>query len=136
MKAWETQVETSKEPEKKFQGIYVIKDGVVGEGANRESVLWKPHLYTINFKYSFICNSCSKVKTHFVEMIYEFLRKGFEQPVYAQYGYSIIKTKKSIQKHFFEVHDWEFYYEDGNVARKKSILNQIEEFNCYIHSDE
>lgn len=39
MKAWETQVETSKEPEKKFQEIYVTKDGVVGEGANRESVL-------------------------------------------------------------------------------------------------
>lgn len=135
MKAWETQVETSKEPEKKFQGIYVIKDGVVGEGANRESILWKPHLYTINFKYSFICNSCSRVKTHFVEMIYEFLRKGFEQPVYAKYGYSIIKTKKSIQKHFFEIHDWEFYYEDGNIARKKSILNQIEEFNCYILED-
>ena len=55
MKAWETQVETHKEPDKKFNGIYVIKDGSTGDGANRNSVLWKPHLYTINFKYSFIC---------------------------------------------------------------------------------
>ena len=27
LKAWETQVETLKEPDKKFKGIYVIKDG-------------------------------------------------------------------------------------------------------------
>ena len=54
MKAWETQVETHKEPDKKFNGIYVIKDGSTGDGANRNSVLWKPYLYTINFKYSFI----------------------------------------------------------------------------------
>ena len=54
MKAWETQVETLKEPDKKFNGIYVIKDGSTGDGANRNSVLWKPHLYTINFKYSFM----------------------------------------------------------------------------------
>lgn len=54
MKAWETQVETNKEPEKKFNGIYVIKDGNKGDGANRKSVLWKPHLYTIKFKYLFV----------------------------------------------------------------------------------
>ena len=30
MKAWETQVETLKEPDKKFNGIYVIKDGSIG----------------------------------------------------------------------------------------------------------
>lgn len=132
MKAWETQVETLKEPNKKFKGIYVIKDDNLGDGANRNSVLWKPHLYTINFKYSFICNSCSKVKTQFVDMIYELLRNGFKQPVYGKLGYSIIKTKKSIQKHFYEIHDWEFYYDDGNVAKKTTILNQIDALNCYI----
>lgn len=45
MKAWETQVETLKEPNKKFKGIYVIKDDSLGDGANRNSVLWKPHLW-------------------------------------------------------------------------------------------
>ena len=33
LKAWEIQVETLKEPDKKFKGIYVIKDGKKGEGA-------------------------------------------------------------------------------------------------------
>ena len=132
MKAWETQVETHKEPDKKFNGIYVIKDGSTGDGANRNSVLWKPHLYTINFKYSFICNSCAKVKSQFVDMIYELLRNGFKQPVYGKLGYSIIKTKKSIKKHFFEIHDWDFYYDDGNVAKKAAILSQIDALNCYI----
>lgn len=132
MKAWETQVETLKEPDKKFNGIYVIKDGSTGDGANRNSVLWKPHLYTINFKYSFICNSCAKVKSQFVDMIYELLRNEFKQPVYGKLGYSIIKTKKSIKKHFFEIHDWNFYYDDGNVAKKAAILSQIDALNCYI----
>lgn len=135
MKAWETQVETLKEPEKKFNGIYVFEGGKIGEGANRNSVLWKPHLYTINFQYSFICNSCSKVKSQFVDMIYDLLRTGFKQPVYGKYGYSIIRTKKSIQKHFYEIHDWDFYYEDGNVARKAAILNQINALNSYILED-
>jgi hypothetical protein len=135
MKAWETQVETSKEPDKKFNGIYVIEDGNIGEGANRNTVLWKPHLYTINYKYSFIFNSCSKVKSQFVDMIYDLLRNCYKQPVYGKLGYSIIKTKKSINKHFFEIQDWEFYYEDGNVAKKAVILNQIDALNCYILED-
>lgn len=135
MKAWETQVETRKEPEKKFDGIYVIKEGSMGDGANRNSVLWKPHLYTINFKYSFICNSCAMVKSQFVDKIYGLLRDKFKQPVYGKLGYSIIKTKKSIKKHFFEIHDWDFYYYDGNVAKKAAILNQIDALNCYILED-
>lgn len=135
MKAWETQVETTKEPDKKFSGIYTFKDGVIGEGANRNSVLWKPHLYTINYKYSFIFNSCSKVKSQFVDMIYDLLRNGYKQPIYGKHGYSIIQTKKSISKHFFEIQNWDFYYDDGNVAKKAAILNQIDALNCYILED-
>lgn len=135
MKAWETKVETSKEPDKKFDGVYVFNGSDIGEGANRNSVLWKPHLYTINFSYSYICKSCSKVKNKFVSMIYDLLRTGFAKPVYGKIGYSIIKTKKSIDKHFFEIDDWEFYYDDGNVAKKTAIKNQIVALNCYIIED-
>ncbi len=135
MKAWETTVETIKEPAKKFQGVYVFNNSEIGDGANRNSVLWKPHLYTINFRYSFICQSCSKVKTQFVNMIYELLRNGFKQPIYGKYGYSIIKTKKSINKHFYEIPSWEFYYYDGNPARKTAIINQINALNCFILED-
>lgn len=135
MKAWETEVETSKEPDKKFAGVYVFSGSDIGEGANRNSVLWKPHLYTINFSYSYLCKSCPKVKNEFVSMIHDLLRTGFAKPVYGKIGYSIIKTKKGIDKHFFEINDWEFYYDDGNVARKASINNQIESLNCYILED-
>lgn len=135
MKAWETEVETSREPNKKFNGVYVFNGSDIGEGANRNSVLWKPHLYTINFSYSYICKSCPKVKKAFVSMIYDLLRTGFAKPVYGKIGYSIIKTKKSIDKHFFEINDWEFYYDDGNVARQVAIKNQIDSLNCYILED-
>lgn len=48
MKAWETKVETIKEPNKKFDGVYVFYGSNIGEGANRNSVLGKPHLYTVS----------------------------------------------------------------------------------------
>lgn len=135
MKAWETLVETSKEPDKKFNGVYVFNNSDVGEGANRNSVLWKPHLYTINFQYSYIGKSCAKVRSAFVNMIYELLRTGFKQPVYGKLGHSIIKLKKSIEKHFLEIDDWDFYYYDGNLAKKSAIKSQIEALNCYILED-
>lgn len=83
----------------------------------------------------FICNSCAKVKSQYVDLIYDLLKTGFKQPVYGKLGYSIIKTKKSINKHFFEIHDWDFYYYDGNVAKKAAILSQIDALNCYILED-
>lgn len=132
MKAWETTVETSKEPTKKFQGVYIFENSEIGEGANRKTVLWKPHLYTINFRYYFICKSCPRVKSEFVNMIYKLLRTEFKQPVYGKLAHSVIKTKKSINKHFFEVTDWDFFYDDGNIARKKAIKSQIDALNCYI----
>ncbi len=135
MKAWETVVETSKEPDKKFNGVYVFNNSEFGEGANRNSVLWKPHLYTINFQYSYICKSCPKIKQQFINIIYDLLKTGFKQPVCGKLGYSIIKTKKSIEKHFFEINDWDFYYDDGNIARKTSIQKRIDALNCYILED-
>lgn len=135
MKAWETKVETSKEPSKKFNGVYVFNGSDIGEGANRNSIFWRPRLYTINFLYSYICNSCPKVKKEFVSRIYDLLRTGFSKPIYGKIGYSIIKTKKSIDKHFYEINEWKFYYDDGNVARQEAIKNKIETLNCYILED-
>lgn len=132
MKAWETQVEKNQEPHKKFNGVYICDNTNIVDGANRNSVLWKPHLYTIGFKYSYICKSCPKVKQDFVNMIYEYLRNTGKQPIYGKYGYSIIKTKKSIDKHFYNVMEWEFFYDNGDMAKKASIQNQIEALNSYL----
>ena len=50
LKAWETQVENHQEPNKQFQGVYIFKNGIsIGEGRTVETILWKPHLYTIKF---------------------------------------------------------------------------------------
>jgi hypothetical protein len=132
MKAWEISVETLKEPDKKFDGVYVFQDSSIGDGANRNSVLWKPHLYTINFKHSYICKYCPKVKRQFVDMIYDLLRVKYKKPIYGKIGHSIIKTKKSIEKHFFEISNWDFYYEDGTLAKNDTIMGQIEALNCYL----
>lgn len=133
MKAWETEVEKISEPNKKFQGVYVFENGVsIGNGSNRDSILWEPHLYTIGFDYLFIRRSCPKVYSYFTNRIYELMKNNKPTPIQGQLNYSIIKTKESIRKHLFEIEKWQFYYENGNLARTKSIMNQINALNCYI----
>lgn len=132
MKAWETKVETKEEPNKKFDGIYAFENSNIGQGKNRSSVLWKPHLYTIGFNYSFIGKSCPKIKKEFVDMVYTYLRQQSAPHIYGKYGYSVIKTRRSIDKHFFDIDSWDFYYDDGNIARKASILNNIHAMNSYL----
>ena len=130
IKAWETEVTNRNEPDKIFQGVYYHGTNE-SDGKTKESILWKPHLYTIGFRHSFVCKSCPKVKSEFVDMIYNYLRES-ENPVYGKYGYSIIKTKRSIEKHLLQIQDWQFFYDDGNVARKNSILNYIDSLNSYV----
>ena len=133
MKAWETKVETLQEPTKKFDGVYSFETvSDYGNGVNRDSIMWEPHLYTVNFKYNFIFKSCPKIYTDFVDQIYDLMINNEPNPVYAKYGYSNIQTKQSVRKHIFDVLDWEFFYRDGNVARQNAILNKIQSLNCYI----
>ena len=62
LKAWETKVETKKEPQKQFDGVYYFEKGdTVGEGATRETILWEPHLYTISFRQLYLAKKCPKV---------------------------------------------------------------------------
>ncbi len=39
------------------------------------------------------------------------MRSNSPKPVYGKLGYSIIKTKKSIYKHLFDIDKWDFYYD-------------------------
>lgn len=133
MKAWETEVETIKEPTKKFEGVYTFNgDNKIANGANRDSVLWKPHLYTIGFKNMVIMSGCPEIHKDFVNMIYKMMKNNSPHPFYGKLGHSIIKTKRSIRKHFDKISDWQFYYEDGNLARQNSIVNQINSLNSYV----
>lgn len=133
MKAWETTVETIAEPSKKFTGVYTFVDGQsIGNGANRDSILWEPRLYTIRFNYSYISKSCPLVQKYFVDQIFDLMQNCEPAPVYAKLNYVIIKTKNSIRDHLYDIDNWDFYYLDGRLARKKGILNRIYELNCYI----
>ena len=109
MKAWETTVETLKDPHIKFSGVYTFEDHtVLGNGANRNSVLWMPHLYTVRFQHNFVCRSCPRIMEDFVNQIYTIMRENGSKPIYAKIGYSVIRTKKSIRKHLHEIDDWTF----------------------------
>lgn len=136
IKSWETQVETSKEPQKKFVGVYRFDDGaMIGEGCTRDVILWKPHLYTIKFTQLYLAQKCPGVYKYFAEMIYESMVNNSPKPVYGKLGYSIIKTKKSVYKHLYDINDWDFFYYDGTVARKQSLINRFNDFRCYLIED-
>ena len=136
IKSWETQVETKKEPQKQFVGVYRFNDGdTVGDGCTREVILWKPHLYTISFRQLYLAQKCPRVYSYFTEMVYDSMVHNSPKPVYGKLGYSIIKTKKSIRKHLHEIDDWDFYYEDGTTARKQSLINRFNDMRCYLIED-
>lgn len=136
LKAWETQVETQKEPHKKFQGVYeFLNDTHIGKGRNKERILWKPHLYTIKFNQLYMARKCSKVYSFYVDAVYDAMINNEPAPVYGKLGYSLIKTKESVRKHLMDIEHWDFYYENGGNARKKAILNKINDIRCYILED-
>ena len=69
MKAWETKVETSKEPNKKINGVYVFNDSDIGEGVDRmyreveEAGLPEPEYKTV----AFMVHATIKNKKYLVE---------------------------------------------------------------------
>lgn len=136
LKAWETRVETRKEPQKQFDGVYYFeKADTVGEGATRETILWKPHLYTIGFDKLYLAKNCPKVRSFFVDEIFKIMNENEPKPVYGKYGHSIIKTKKSVYKHLYDISSWDYYYYDGKTARKNALLNRFYDIRCYLLED-
>ena len=133
LKAWETKVETKKEPHRQFDGVYYFNKGdTTGEGATRDSILWKPHLYTISFRQLYLAKKCPRVYSFFVDEVFNSMRTNSPQPVYGKLGYSLIKAKKSVYKHLYDIDSWDFYYDDGTTARKKALLNRFNDIRCYL----
>lgn len=136
MKAWETEVSSKDEPEKVFKGVYVYEGNCVnGNGRNKDSVMWEPHIYTVSFEQSFIDRKCPLIREDFTKQVFQLMKDRKPQPVYGKLGYSIIKTQRSVSKHFDDIYKWKFYYSDGNKARDQAILNDIEALNSYVIED-
>ena len=59
-----------------------------------------------------------------------------EEPIAQEYPeYSVIKTKRSVHRHLYDIESWDFYYDDGTVARKKAFLNGLNNLRCYLLED-
>ena len=133
LKAWKTRI-INKNGD--FNGIYSFTDNsCIGKGYSTKAVLWNSHLYTINFEYSFIGNSCPKILNDFSEMIHDYLQNGMEKPVYGKLGHTVIRAKHSIAKNIHKISDWDFFYSDGKKARKKSLISKINDLKSYILED-
>lgn len=133
---WQTMVESEKEPDKQFIGVYLFEDNnSVGLARSIDTILWKPRLYTINFDQLYLSDYCPLVYSDFVSQVYRLMRDRSPHPVYGKLGYSVIRTRESIRKHLHAIDNWEFYYDDGQLARKASILSDIHNLNSYIIED-
>ena len=133
MKSWETMVENSKEPNVRFKGVYCFRgDGTIGEGVKREAILWKPRIYAVNFTQKYVIRECPLIYSFFTSVIYNSMINNQPNPVYGKHRYSIIKTRKSVHKHLLSISEWDFYYYNGNIARKGSLVKRFNDLNCYL----
>lgn len=136
LKAWETKVETKSEPQKKFDGVYYFqKEDMIGEGSTRESILWESNLYTISFENLCIAKKWPRVYKCFADAAFNEMKNNSPLPVYGKLGYSLIKTKTSVYKHLYDIDNWDFYYYDGRIAKKKAFLNRFNDARCYLLED-
>lgn len=137
LKAWETKVRTSMEPEKKFDGVYVFENGASkGEGRNIKSILWKSKLYTV--KYDDYCNILGKypeIDHDFITQIKDILNKTFTQPIHAICNSIAIANDHDILSNLKNLNDWEFFYADMNPAPKESVINLIKQTNSLCIED-
>lgn len=121
-------------PGTKTHQIYVYSDkNIDGQPFNTDSVLWKPHLYTVNYDYSFIFPKSHLIKLDFCKKIDQLMKKRKPEPVYAKYKNHTINNSKTVSKYLQHLNDWEFYYQRTNsLARKKGIIQDICSLNSYI----
>lgn len=136
LKSWETRVFSDREPKKPFQGVYQFDKGnTVGNGTTRESILWEPHLYTISFRQLYMAQKCPGVYRYFADEIYKSMKNNCPKPVYAKLGSVYIKNKSNVRRYLYKINEWDFFYYDGTVARKKSLLNRFNDLRCYLLED-
>lgn len=127
LKAWETRVRNSREPEKKFDGVYVFEGDVTkGEGITTKNVLWSQSLYTVKYTdYHYIHGKYSEIDKDFLSGIHNILENTYKQKVLAQNDSKPIITDQDILDNLVRLEEWELSYSDGNLAPKEKIINAI-----------
>lgn len=137
LKAWQTQVRNSREPDKRFDGVYIIDSSQnKGEGANIKSVLWSQSIYTVKFQdYFYLHGKYPSLDKEFISGIKNILQNEYDQSIDAECDGVQIVSDQDILNNLTNLDKWEFKYADGNVAPKKRIINRIQELNSYCLED-
>ena len=134
LRAWENEVSSKKEPDKKFKGVYHYykNDLTTGDGRNVESILSRYHTYTIDFDHSFVFNEMPEVARDYGKKIQGIIN---QREVMAYYQGRKLDTIESLisDEAFQHLEEWVFYKKDNpkRLAKKKAILNNIREVHSY-----
>jgi hypothetical protein len=133
LKNWETQVTSKREPNKKFDGVYYYekRNLLTGDGRNKDTILWLPRLYTVDYNLSFIYTKCPKIANDFFDQIITLLDK---RSVNAYKNDNQLKTIADLYENFLDLDNWEFRYKQYpyNIAKKTAILNEIKQMNSNV----
>lgn len=127
LKAWETRVRNSREPEKKFDGVYVFEgDEAKGEGITTKNVLWSQSLYTVKYTdYHYIHGKYPEIDRDFLSGIRNILDNTYRQTVLAENCGKQILTDQDLFENLIHLEEWDFKYADRNPAPKEKIINSI-----------
>lgn len=135
LRAWENKVCSIKEPKKKFKGVYYYQkdDLSVGDGRNINSILAQNHTYTIDYEHTFVFDEMPEIANDYGAKIVEVLNKHKAIVYYNDRKLQTIEDLTSRDVFPF-LEDWDFYKEDNpeNLARKKSIINDIKGIHSYV----
>lgn len=78
-----------------------------------------------NYDYHYIHGEYPEIDKDFIDGIREVLCNNFIKPINASYSGNRIIADQDILDSLVYLDDWDFIYDDGTVAPKKRILNQI-----------
>ncbi|WP_010240363.1 DUF4238 domain-containing protein [Clostridium arbusti] len=71
LKNWETKVSSKSEPSRYFDGInYFEKNDLsIGDERNIDSILWQPHIHTVDYKSSFMLRFLPQVEKDYIGQV-------------------------------------------------------------------
>jgi hypothetical protein len=133
LKNWETKVSSKNEPNKFFNGIYHFQKNNLstGDGRNIGSILWKPHIYTIEYEDYFMLKLLPEVEKDYIEQAMEKLK---ERKVIAFLNGRKLKTRTDLRNNFLSLDNWEFEYNyyPFNKAKTLAIISDIKSIHSYV----
>lgn len=135
LKNWETAM-SDKNGRRQYSGIYYYEKNKLEKGVsrNKDSILWEPRLYNVDYELSFMMRSYPEIEKDFIKQLKS---KLDSRGVNAYYKGNSLIGDQALKIKFLHLEEWEFRYKKHpmNIASKKAIVNEIKSINSEVLED-